>query len=142
MNSSTGDNLPLGTTAPFARMHKWLQRALIVCLVALVFEGAFAVPLLAIWYGAPTLSFLEICNEFQKIRYADDSRECIYPYPLFGPPEAAGQTTAQDEWGIQPKPKYKRIGFRELVRIRDERLARQQAESQQRAEAQHTSVVR
>jgi len=34
---------------------------------------------------------------------------------------------SQDEWGIQPTPHYKRIGFRDLVRFRDERLARQAA---------------
>ena len=46
-----------------------------------------------------------------------------------GPPEAAGQKTAQDEWGIQPKPKWDKIGFRELVRIHEEREARQAAQS-------------
>ena len=59
------------------------------------------------------------------MRFSDDSRECLYPYPLFGPAEGAGQTTAQDVWGIQPVPKWRRIGFRDLIEIRDERLARQ-----------------
>lgn len=127
MKNPSEDSLPLGTTAPYARMHRWLKRFLIICMVALVFEGAFAVPLLAIWYGAPSLSLLEICNEFKKIRFSDETQECIYPYPLFAEPEAAGQTTAQDQWGIQPVPKYQRIGFRELVSIRDERIARQAA---------------
>ncbi len=44
------------------------------------------------------------------------------------PEGAEGKDTAQDEWGIQPVPKYNRIGFRELVRIHDEREARQAAE--------------
>lgn len=127
MSKSMARELPLGTTAPYARMHKWLQRALFVCLTALVLEGAFTMPLLALWYGWPTLSFLEICSELQKVRFSDDSRECIYPYPLFGPAEGAGQTTAQDVWGIQPVPKYRRIGYRDLIRIRDERAARQAA---------------
>ena len=120
-------SLPLGTSPAFAGMHKWLQRGLFVCLIALVLEGAFTMPLLAIWYGWPTLSFLEICSELQKVRFSDDTRECIYPYPLFGPAEGAGQTTAQDMWGVQPKPKWKRIGFRDLIRVRDERVARQAA---------------
>jgi hypothetical protein len=127
MSSSATEDLPLGTTAPYARMHKWLQRGLLVCLTALVLEGAFTMPLLAIWYGWPTLSFLEICSELQKVRFSDDSRECIYPYPLFGPVEGAGQTTARDAWGIQPMPKWRRIGFRDLIQVRDERLARQGA---------------
>ncbi len=85
----------------------------------------FSMLLLAIWYGWPTLSFLEICSELQKVRFSDDSRECSYPYPLFGPAEGAGQTTAQDVWGIQPVPRWRRIGFRDLIEIRYERLARQ-----------------
>jgi hypothetical protein len=122
------EELPLGTTPPFARMHKWIKRGVFVCLFALVIEGAFTVPALAIWYGWPTLSFQEICSEMMKVRYADDTMECQYPYPLFGPPEgAAGKDTARDSWGIQPTPEWKPIGFRELVRNHDERLARQAA---------------
>ena len=41
---------------------------------------------------------------------------------------AEAKDTAQDEWGIQPVPKYHRLGFRELVRIHDEREARQAAQ--------------
>ena len=91
-------------------------------------------PALALWYGWPTLSFTEICSELMKIRYSDDALECQHPYPLGGAPfggpsEAAGQTTARDEWGIQPKPKWDHIGFRELVRIHEEREATQGAQS-------------
>ncbi len=120
---SLNSDLPMGTNAVFANMHKWLQRGLMVCLTALVLEGALTMPLLAVWYGWPTLSFQEICSELQKIRFSDDSRECIYPYPLFGPAEGAGQTTAKDQWGVQPVPEYKRIGYRELITIRNARLA-------------------
>jgi hypothetical protein len=128
------DELPLGTTAPYARMHRWLRRGIFVCLFALVIEGAFTVPALALWYGWPTLSFTEICSELMKVRYSDDTLECEHPYPLSGapfggPPEAAGQRTAQDEWSIQPKPGWDRIGFRELVRIHEDRLAREAAEA-------------
>jgi hypothetical protein len=119
--------LPLGTLETYSGMHKWLLRGLLVCLTALVFEGTATVPLLLVWMGWPTLSPVEICSELSKVRYSDDSRECIFPYPLFGPSEAAGQTTAKDRWGIQPTPGYRRIGFRDLVRFRDERLARKAA---------------
>lgn len=119
--------LPPGTTEPNARLHKWLQRGLFVCLTALALEGTFTFPALLIWYGFPDLSLVEMCSELEKVRYSDDTRECVFPYPLFAPSEGAGQTTAQDKWGVQPRPRYKRIGFRELVRIHDERLARQAA---------------
>ena len=127
MSQSSSSNLPLGTTPSNARLHKWLQRGLFVCLAALVLEGTFTFPFLMVWYGWPTLSLVEMCSELQKIRYSDESRECIYPYPLFAPSEGAGQKTAQDAWGVQPRPQYRRIGFRDLVTIRDERLARQAA---------------
>ncbi|CAM2800655.1 hypothetical protein [Skermania piniformis] len=128
--ADSGEELPLGTTSHFARMHSWLKRGILVCLVVLVVEGSFTVPALAIWYGFPTLSLTEICDELMKVRWSDETAECEYPYPLHGPPfggrpEGAGRTTAQDEWGVQPEPEYPRIGFRQLVRNKEEREARQ-----------------
>lgn len=127
MNNTTNNDLPLGTTHAFANMHKWLQRGLIVCLTALVLEGAFTFPLLAMWYGWPELTLQEICSEFEKIRFNDESRECIYPYPLFATSEGVGQKTAKDVWGVQPVPGYKRIEFGELVKRVNERKAREAA---------------
>ena len=120
------DDLPPGTTPFYANMHKWIKRAVLVCLVALVIEGAFTLPFMAVYYGYPTLSLTEICSELLKVRYSDDTLECKVPYPALGPPEGAeGKDTAQDQWGIQPVPKYHRLGFRELVRIHEERVARE-----------------
>ena len=141
MNTSTENKLPLGTTAHYANMHKWLQRGLFVCLVCLVFEAALSFPLIAIWMGWPTLTLTEVCSEMEKVRWSDDSRECIVPYPLFATSEARGQTTAQDTWGIQPRPHYKAIGFRDLVRFRDERLARQAAAAKLRADPEAARKV-
>ncbi len=112
-------------------MHKYIKRAVLVCLVALVIEGAFTLPFMAVWYGYPTLSLTEICSGLLKVRYSDDTLECKVPYPPLGPPEGAeGKDTARDEWGIQPVPKYDRIGFRELVRIHEESEARKAAQQQ------------
>jgi hypothetical protein len=128
-SSDTDATLPPGTTPYYARMHRWIQRAVLVCLVALVIEGGFTLPFMAVYYGYPTLSLTEICSELLKVRYSNDELECQYPYPPFGPPEgAAGKATAQDDWGIQPVPKYHRLGFRELVRIHEERIQKQQAD--------------
>ncbi len=135
MNKLENGKLPAGTEPAFAGMHKWLQRGLIVCLVALVLEGALTFPLLAMWYGWPQLSLQEICTEFEKIRFADESRECIYPYPLFESSEGKGQKTAQDVWGAQPRPKYERVEYRGLIKRREERLARQAAEKATAASA-------
>lgn len=126
-NKKSAKDLPLGTIETYSTMHKWLQRGLFICLTALVFEGTATVPLLMIWMGWPTLSPVEICSEMMKVRYSDDSLECLFPYPLFGPAEAAGQTTAKDKWGVQPTPGYRRIGYRDLVKFRDQRVARQHA---------------
>lgn len=135
-SESTSEDLPLGTTKQFARMHTWLRRGIIVCLMGLVIEGAFTLPFLAVWYGWPTLGFRDICSELMKVRYNNESVECKYPYdfpgpPFGGKPEGWGIDTAKDQWGIQPKPEYPRLGFRELVRIHDERIARQHAQPHQ-----------
>ncbi|MGV0740601.1 hypothetical protein ABQF35_30090 [Mycobacterium syngnathidarum] len=134
-SDSAAEDLPVGTTKPYVRMHKWIKRFLIICLVGLVLEGSFTLPMLLVYYGYPTLSMKEICDELMKVRYSNETVECQYPVPLpgppfTGPPEAYGIDTAQDEWGVQPKPQYERIGFRELVRLRDERVARHQATEQ------------
>ncbi len=126
--------LPPGTAETYSRLHTWLQRGLFVCLTALVLEGTFTFPFLLVWYGWPTLSLVDMCSELQKVRYSDETRECVFPYPLFAPAEGAGQKTAQDAWGVQPKPQYRRIGFRDLVTIHDERVARQAAAKQQHAQ--------
>jgi hypothetical protein len=111
------EDLPPGTTPYYANMHKWIKRA-------------FTLPFMAVYYGYPTLSLTQICSELLKVRYSDDTLECKYPYPILGPPEGVqGKDTAQDVWGIQPTPKYHRLGFRELVRIHDEREARHAAQA-------------
>ena len=124
------EDLPPGTTPYYARMHKYIKRAVLVCLVALVIEGAFTLPFMAVYYGFPTLSLTQICSELLKVRYSDDTLECKFPYPPLGPPEGAeGEDTARDIWGIQPIPQYDRLGFRELVdryEARQARLAEQQ----------------
>ncbi len=130
MSNNTSQSLPAGTTPQYANMHKWLTRGLFVCLTVLVFEGAMTFPLIAIWYGWPQLSLQQICSEFEKHRFSDDSLECQYPYPLFAKSEGAGQTTAKDIWGVQPKPQYMRIKFRQFVRNVEERNARKAAEAQ------------
>ena len=134
--SDSTESLPVGTTPTWVRMHTWLRRALFVCLFGLVIEGSLTVPTIAVWYGWPTLSLTQICSELMKVRYSDDTLECRQPFPLGGPPfggapEAAGQHTSQDKWGIQPVPEYPRIGFRELVRIHQQRIAKQTAAAAQ-----------
>ena len=128
---ASADDLPPGTTPYYANMHKWIKRAVLVCLIALVVEGAFTLPFMAVYYGYPTLSLTQICSELLKVRYSDDTLECKYPYPVLGPPEGAeGKDTAQDKWGIQPTPEYDRLGFRELVKRFQEREAREAAANQ------------
>lgn len=132
MKDISEENLPAGTTEHFANMHKWLRRGLWPCLVVLVIEASFSLPGLLIWFGWPTLTVSEVCDELMKVRWSDDNAVCLTPHPLYGANEGEGRgagpnATAQDEWGIQPRPLYKRIGFRDLVKFRDERLAREAA---------------
>jgi len=122
---ATTEDLPPGTTPYYARMHKYIKRAVLVCLIALVIEGAFTLPFMAVYYGYPTLSLTQICSELLKVRYSDDALECKFPYPPLGPPEGAeGKDTVRDVWGIQPIPQYDRLGFRELVDRYEARQAR------------------
>lgn len=122
-------NLPPGTTPYYANMHKWIKRVTLICLVALVIEGGFTLPFMAVYYGYPTLSLTQVCSELLKVRYSDDDLECQVPYPALGAPEGAeGKDTARDIWGVQPTPQYHRLGFRETVRRYREREARKAAE--------------
>ena len=89
-----GGDLPPGTTPYYARMHKYIKRAVLVCLIALVIEGAFTLPFMAVYYGYPTLSLTQICSELLKVRYSDDTIECNVLYPPFGPPEGAAVRAA------------------------------------------------
>lgn len=139
----TEKELPVGTTEHFATMHSWLQRALYVCLVVLVIEASLSLPGLLVWFGWPTLSVTEVCDELMKVRWSDDNAACLVPHPLYGKNEGEGRTngpnaTAQDQWGIQPRPEYKRIGFRDLVKFRDERLVREAAAAAARQGADPT----
>ncbi len=125
MTTSTPDSgatkeLPPGTAPEYERMHTWIRRACYVLLFGLVLEGALTFPLLAIWYGFPTLSPVEVCSELQKVAYNDGTVECDPSYPLGGPPfggtgEREEQQTARDTWGVLPEPGYGRVTFRELV---------------------------
>jgi hypothetical protein len=126
--STPTDDLPLGTSPEHSRLHNRIRRVCYVLLFALVVEGALTFPLLAIWYGFPELSPNEVCDELQKVMYTDETRECEQPVPLGdapfgGPAEAEGQTTARDTWGVQPKPGYPTVRFRDLVENKEEREA-------------------
>ena len=127
--TTEADDLPLGTSPAFAKMHRRIRQVCYVLLFALVIEGALTFPLLALWYGFPELSPAEVCSELQKVMYSDDGRECethSFPQPpLRGPSEAEGQTTSEDDWGVQPKPGYDSVEFRELIENQQRRAEQQ-----------------
>jgi hypothetical protein len=122
--------LPLGTTPATAKLHRRIQNCCYVLLVGLVLEGSLMVPLTLAWYGWPTLSVHEICDELNKVIYSDPNYHCKTGYPLttapYGDaPAGANQKTTKDKGIVQPTPDYPRIGFRDLVRIHNERVAAQ-----------------
>jgi hypothetical protein len=131
-STDTKPELPLGTSPEYSRMHTVIRRVCYVLLFGLVIEGALTFPLLAIWYGVPELTPVEVCDELQKVMYSDDTRTCetadLDSPPLGGTAEAENQTTAEDIWGVQPQPLYPRVGFRELVDNKREREARAAAQ--------------
>jgi hypothetical protein len=127
-------DLPPGTSPEHEKLHRNIRRVCYVLLFGLVIEGALTFPLLAIWYGWPTLSAKQVCSELQKVMYSDQKRECQQPVPLGRAPfggkaEAEGQTTAKDQWGIQPKPLYPAIGFRDLVKNHEKCAAEQKGDT-------------
>jgi hypothetical protein len=131
----SGKPLPLGTSPEHERMHTIIRRVCYVLLFGLVIEGALTFPLLAAWYGVPTLTPAEVCDELQKVMYDDETRTCetadLNSPPLGGTAENQHQTTADDIWKVQPKPLYPRIGFRELVDNKREREAREAREARE-----------
>lgn len=124
-------DLPPGTSPQWEGMHRKIRRVCYVLLFGLVVEGALTFPLLAIWYGVPKLTPIEVCDELQKVMYDDESRECE-THPLDSPPlggraEAQDQVTAKDRWGVQPVPLYDTVRFRELVRNKEKRRDKEAA---------------
>ena len=97
--------LPLGTIETYANMHKWLRRALWVCMTALVIEGTLTFPLAMIWMGWPTLTLREVCDEMGKTRWSDDNYVCIFPYPLWGEERSGRADDGQGQMGDSvPRP--------------------------------------
>jgi hypothetical protein len=142
MASKSDKELPLGTAPQYARMHTIIRRVCYVLLFGLVIEGALTFPLLAIWYGVPTLSPKEVCSELQKVMYSDDKRQCrtaaLDSPPLGGTAEAQHETTSKDIWGVQPNPQYPQVGFRQLVKNKEQRAAAEKAAAAKKAAAQKT----
>lgn len=127
MTTPSTDDLPLGTAPEWSKMHNRIRKVCYVLLFGLVIEGALTFPLLAIWYGFPELSPTEVCSELQKVAYSDDNRQCE-SHPLKSPPfggkaEAEGQTTSEDDWGVQPTPGYDTVHRDELIENKEQRDA-------------------
>lgn len=123
-----------GTHPEDARLHKIVKGFALFCLFGLVIEGTFYVPFIVAWYGWPTLSMQEICDELHKVMWDDQSRTCEYPYELLGPSEPRRyEPYLKDLSGpsspISPMPLYKRLGFRELVTIHENRLAAEHSDN-------------
>ena len=127
--------LPVGTTPETAKLHKRIQVVCIVLWVGLVLEGTIGMPLLMVWYGWPTLSMKEICDELDKHTFNDPTRECVEGAPLNSPPFGGhGEKPGGNDKGVvQPVPHNNRIGFRDLVRIHEQRVAEAKAKAEAKA---------
>lgn len=125
-----------GTDPEDARLHKIIKCFALFCLFGLVIEGTFFVPFVVAWYGWPTLSMQEMCDELHKIVWNDPNRSCEYPYELLGPSEPRRYDPyVKDLSGpsspVSPMPLYRRLEFRELVTIHQNRLAEQNTKGEQ-----------
>ena len=111
---------------PHRRLHSIVYFLTVTCLIAQVIEGALIVPLVLVYFGFPQLGVNDICDEMYKIIYKDEQRTCGYPYPLFEyEPEPWHETNREDVFGhvTPPAPAYNLPGFREVIAIREQRLA-------------------
>ena len=122
MKNINEESLPAGTTALFCEYAQMVAARTIRLPRRVGDRSLIYLPGLLIWFGWPTLSVTEVCDELMKVRWSDDKAMCLVPHPLYGANEGEGRTTgpnatAQDEWGIQPRPLYKRIGYRDLVQV-------------------------
>jgi hypothetical protein len=118
----------LGTQQGDEKLHKIVKGFVFFCLFGLVIEGGLFIPVMVTWYGWPTLSMQEICDEMHKVIYDDPTRVCKFPVGLLEHSEPRRYAPyTKDLVGnvspVNPMPRYKRIGFRELVELRDKRLA-------------------
>ena len=121
---------------PHKRLHNTIFVLAALLLTGQVIEGVLLIPGLAVYYGWPTITLTEVCSEISKIAYHDEDRYCEFPYPLFKTtPEPWGQKSVDDIFppAQPPNPKYELPGFREVLKIREERIARKAAEAQSAA---------
>ncbi len=128
---------------PHHRLHKVIYRIIVVCLFAQVIEGSLVVPYVLVYFGFPQLSLTEVCNEMHKIAYADESRECLFPYPLFGEPEPWQSTSHTEAFGpsTPSAPGWVLPGFRGAIELKKQREARQAAAKNSAALIQNGTAV-
>lgn len=129
---------------PNKRLHNIIFILAAILLTGQVLEGAFLIPGLAVYYGWPTITLTEVCSEISKIAYHDEDRYCEFPYPLFkSTPEPWGQKNIDEIFppAQPPRPGYKRMGFREVLKVREERMARKAAEAEAAAKATQTQAA-
>ena len=116
---------------PHKRMHRVVFFVVVACLTVQVLEGAFIIPYILVHFGFPKLSIKEICDEMYIIVYKNEDRECNFPHPLFAGPEPWKYKDMTDVIGkpAPPRPHYEGFGFREVIKRREERMARKAAEA-------------
>ena len=134
--SQSGTNV--GTNPEDETLHKVVKGFVFFCLFGLVIEGGLFIPFMVAWYGWPDLSVQEICDEMHKVIYDDPTRVCKYPYDFLDHSEPRRYAPyTKDLVGtvspVTPLPVYRRIGFRELIEIRDKRLAEEEKLQQQKS---------
>lgn len=124
---------------PHKRLHNIIFILAAILLTGQVLEGAFLIPGLAVYYGWPTITLTEVCSEISKIAYQDEDRYCEFPYPLFKwEPEPWGQKSVDDKFppAQPPNAKFERLGFREVLKVREERMARKAAQAEAAAQSE------
>lgn len=118
---------------PHRRLHNTIFAIAVVLLTGQVLEGALLIPFVAVYFGWPTLTLTEVCSEMVKMAYADEDRYCEFPVPLFqSVPEPWLQKNVDHIFppATPPRPNFERLGFREVLEVRERRMQRKAAEAE------------
>ena len=129
---------------PHRRLHKIIFICAAVLLTGQVLEGSFLIPFICVYFGYPDISLTQVCSEMEKMAYHDNKRYCNFPYPLFASvpePWTQGDSTKLIPPTVPPRQHFRRLGFREILKIRKERLEKEAAEARAAKNSQPSTGV-
>lgn len=147
INSNKNSGEAVQPHNPHKRLHNIIFIVAAILLTGQVLEGSFLIPFVCVYFGYPTISLTEVCSEMGKMAYKDEDFKCAFPYPLFASVPEPWTQKNHDKVSpptTPPQEHFERLGFREVLEVRKNRLERQAAEAraaEQASAAEHPDKV-